>query len=681
MRRYPIYLQDENYSCGAYSIYMILKYFHIKDEVDHIKALCRLDHHGISMQGLIECLKYYHIEAKGYETDLETLTAHMRYPCILHTHHENRSHYMVLYRYKAPYFICGDPANGLVRYTLAELGQLYRNRAIVIQIVGHPPHTAALSFYQYAWQQIKLRRSFIIKIMGISSFLSLLTLIMNTYFKYLMDMLNDNVNTSLVNVLSIGVLFVLLQKAFCQKIKNDWMIQCEQQLQTDIIYSTLDHLLLLPMDYTERYLPQESLNKLQTLFELPQYLVECVESLCVDAIQIILFFVVLYWVAPPLLTGIGMIFILVMGLSYLILKRLNKKDKQILVDHQYLMTLSHHYLMHAQNYSLFRLETVEKQNRESFFIHYLQHFKEKKRDLSYYQIIVNVLLQFMSILLFYQGYGLIRSNQLTIGELMLAYTLVSYLVDPLFRAIQLIIQGKRMEMVFERYKTLNIENKEGQETIQGPINTVAFDHVSFAFGYRTPIFAHQDEVFSHHLQVVGDNGSGKTTFLKLITGQLKGYRGSIKLNQAELKNIPEKELKEKICFLNGEPFIADINVLQFLTEGIDQSALYKLMGNFYLTELYPLLTCSLDGQGQGLSQGQLQLVAFVRVILLDYEMYVFDEAFSHMSDSLKQKVKQILESENFKNKLILVVDHQTNIVSNSESCVIISKGSIHIGAK
>ena len=133
--------------------------------------------------------------------------------------------------------------------------------------------------------------------------------------------------------------------------------------------------------------------------------------------------------------------------------------------------------------------------------------------------------------------------------------------------------------------------------------------------------------------------------------------------------------------MNGEPFIADINVLQFLTEGIDQSALYKLMGNFYLTELYPLLTCSLDGQGQGLSQGQLQLVAFVRVILLDYEMYVFDEAFSHMSDSLKQKVKQILESENFKNKLILVVDHQTNIVSNSESCVIISKGSIHIGAK
>ena len=112
MKRYPIYLQDENYSCGAYSIYMILKYFHIDDEVDHIKALCRLDHHGISMQGLIECLKYYHIEAKGYETDLETLKMHLRYPCILHTYHENRSHYIVLYRYKAPYFICGDPAEG-----------------------------------------------------------------------------------------------------------------------------------------------------------------------------------------------------------------------------------------------------------------------------------------------------------------------------------------------------------------------------------------------------------------------------------------------------------------------------------------------------------------------------------------------------------------------------------------
>ncbi|MFQ9921887.1 MAG: cysteine peptidase family C39 domain-containing protein [Beduini sp.] len=681
MKKYPIYLQDENYSCGAYSIYMILKYFHIDDEVDHIKALCRLDHHGISMQGLIECLKYYHIEAKGYETDLETLKMHLRYPCILHTYHENRSHYIVLYRYKAPYFICGDPAEGLVRYTLAELGQLYQNRAIIIQIVGQPPQTAALSFYQYAWQKMKQMRFFIMKIMAISSLLSLFTLIMNTYFKYLMDMLNENMNTSFVNVLSIGVLFVLILKAFCQKIKNDWMITFEQQLQTSFVYSTIDHLLSLPMDYKERYLPQESLNKLQTLFELPQYLIECVESLCVDAIQIILFFAALYWLAPALLKGIGIILILVTGLSYFILKRLHKKDKQSLVDNQYLMTLAHHYLMHDKDYSVFKLESEEQQNRESFFTEYLKHFKEKKSDLSHYQIIVNVLLQFMSILLFYQGYGFIRSNRLTIGELMLAYTLVSYLVDPLFRAIQLIIQGKRMGMIFERYKTLNIKNNEGQETIQGPINTVAFDHVSFAFGYRNPIFEHQDEVFSHHLQVIGDNGSGKTTFLKLITGQLKDYRGSIKLNQAELRHISEKELKEKICFLNGEPFIASINVLQFLTEGIDQSVLYKLMGKFYLTELYPLLTCSLDGQGQGLSQGQLQLIAFVRVILLDYEMYVFDEAFSHMSDSLKQKVKQILESENFKNKLILVVDHQTNIVSNSESCVIISKGSIHIGAK
>lgn len=681
MRRYPISLQDENYSCGAYSISMILKYFHIEDEMDHIKSLCRLDPRGISMLGLIECLKYYHIEAKGFETDLVTLAEHLRYPCILLTHHDHMAHYMVLYRFRSPYFICGDPADGLVRYTLAELGQLYQNKAIVIQAVGQPPKTTYLSFHQYTWQQMKQVKPFLLKIIGLSFLLSFFTLVVNTYFKYLMDMLNETVNPTLLNVLSIGVILVLIQKGTCQKIKNDLMIRFEQCLQTEFLFSTVDHLLSLPLDYQERYLSQESLNKLQTLFELPQYFIQWIESLCIDLLQIALFIFALYMLTPKLLTGIITILLGVVVLSYFILKRLDKKDKQMLIDNQELMTISHHYLSHNQSYSTFKLEKLEKENRRALFFQYQQHFQEKKTDLSHYQIAVNFLLQLMSILLFYQGYGLIRLGQLTIGELMLAYTLVSYLVDPLFRWVQLVIQSKRMAMIYERYKTLNLENKEGTETIQGPINTVAFDHVSFAFGYRSPLFEHQNEVFCHHLQVFGNNGSGKTTFLKLITGQLKNYRGSIKINQAELRNIAEEELKEKICFLNGEPFIANMNVLQFLIEGMNQAHLYKIMGRFNLIELYPLLSCSLDGQGQGLSQGQLQLVAFIRVILLDYEMYVFDEAFSHMSEELKLKVKQILESEHLKNKLILVVDHQTNIVSNSESCVIINKGSIHIGVR
>lgn len=681
MKKYPIYLQDENNSCGAYSIAMILKYFHIEDEIDNIKALCRLDHQGISMQGLIECFKYYHIEAKGFEVDLDTLINHLRYPCILLTHNKNLSHYIVLYRYKAPYFICGDPANGLIRYTKAELGQLYQNKAVMIQILGQPPKTSMYSFYKYLYMEALNMKSDIMKIAGISSILSLFTLLINTYFKTIMDMIHSKLDFSFLNVLSIGMIFILIQRSICQKIKNEQLITFEQKFQHQFIYSTMDHLLKLPLHYKERYLPQDSLNKLQTLFELPQYLIECIESVCIDSIQIVLFLVVLYIVSPTLLGLICVILVIVMLLSYVILSRLNKQDKQLLVDHQHLMSVSHHYLMHQQDFSNFKLNSIEENRRENLFIQFQEHFKSKKEDLSHYQIIVNILLQFMSILLFYKGYYLISEKSLTIGELMFAYTLVSYLVEPLFRMIQLVLQGKRMEMLYERFKTLNLTHQTKNEMIEGPINTIAFDNMSFAFGYRQPVFEHQNEVFSHHLQVTGDNGSGKTTFLKLITGQLKDYRGSIKINQTELKHISEEELQDKICFLSGEPFIASMNVLQFLIEGIDQSVFYKFISRYQLSDIYSLLNCSLDGQGQGLSQGQLQWIAFIRVMLLDYEMYVFDEAFSHMSDHLKQKVKMILESESFKHKLLFVVDHQTNIFSNSQSCVIIEKGSIHIGAK
>lgn len=49
MRKYPIYKQDNHYSCGAYCIKMILKYHHLDIKTKEIKERCRLTSEGISV--------------------------------------------------------------------------------------------------------------------------------------------------------------------------------------------------------------------------------------------------------------------------------------------------------------------------------------------------------------------------------------------------------------------------------------------------------------------------------------------------------------------------------------------------------------------------------------------------------------------------------------------------------
>lgn len=53
MHKYPIELQDEEKSCGAYCIDMILKYYHFYDEIKNIKKKARLNQNGISIRGMI----------------------------------------------------------------------------------------------------------------------------------------------------------------------------------------------------------------------------------------------------------------------------------------------------------------------------------------------------------------------------------------------------------------------------------------------------------------------------------------------------------------------------------------------------------------------------------------------------------------------------------------------------
>ena len=61
MQKYPVFIQDEEMACGAYCILMLLKYYGYDEEVKEVKKKARLNQNGISIKGIIECLKEYQV--------------------------------------------------------------------------------------------------------------------------------------------------------------------------------------------------------------------------------------------------------------------------------------------------------------------------------------------------------------------------------------------------------------------------------------------------------------------------------------------------------------------------------------------------------------------------------------------------------------------------------------------
>lgn len=70
MLKYPIFLQDNENSCGAYCIKMLLSFYKRDDEIKNIKKRCRLTKEGVTVYGLIQVLKEYHLEAKRINVSL-----------------------------------------------------------------------------------------------------------------------------------------------------------------------------------------------------------------------------------------------------------------------------------------------------------------------------------------------------------------------------------------------------------------------------------------------------------------------------------------------------------------------------------------------------------------------------------------------------------------------------------
>ena len=66
MLKYPIFLQDNENSCGAYCIKMLLSFYKRDDEIKNIKKRCRLTKEGITVYGLIQVLKRINVSLNIY---------------------------------------------------------------------------------------------------------------------------------------------------------------------------------------------------------------------------------------------------------------------------------------------------------------------------------------------------------------------------------------------------------------------------------------------------------------------------------------------------------------------------------------------------------------------------------------------------------------------------------------
>ena len=177
----------------------------------------------------------------------------------------------------------------------------------------------------------------------------------------------------------------------------------------------------------------------------------------------------------------------------------------------------------------------------------------------------------------------------------------------------------------------------------------------------------------------GDNGSGKSTLAYLLEGNDSHYRGEVLINNKPLKDINQDSLKKftTVCLV-----FASLVIVSFIPGSIkevlnceDEKRILHVLLSLTGERLIELGDSPITSQGLPLSLGEQQILSLARALLCDGDIYILDEALSHLSFERKEIIIQTL-FETYQEKLFMVISHDKKIMNMGYDYVIMDKGKI-----
>jgi ATP-binding cassette subfamily B protein/ATP-binding cassette subfamily C protein len=252
----------------------------------------------------------------------------------------------------------------------------------------------------------------------------------------------------------------------------------------------------------------------------------------------------------------------------------------------------------------------------------------------------------------------------------------------------------------------------GQQRLSAGALGVTFEHVTFAYDHDT-----NDEIsdksgqtsdsdaagreaavrelvlddVSFHLPpgqilgLLGRTGSGKTTVSRLLVRFIDPIRGVVRLGNdlappLDIREVSLFSLRERVSLVTQEVQLFQASLrdnITFFDNTVSDERLLAVIEQLGLTEWLGRLPHGLDTSvaTDGLSAGEAQLVAVMRVFLQDPGLVILDEASSRL-DPFTERMLQRAMSNLLKGRSGIIIAHRLQTIELAHKLLILSQGRV-----
>ena len=223
-----------------------------------------------------------------------------------------------------------------------------------------------------------------------------------------------------------------------------------------------------------------------------------------------------------------------------------------------------------------------------------------------------------------------------------------------------------------------------REAIEG-----GFEFREVQFGYDEDV-AHVLDISGVLLKpgqkvaVLGANGSGKSTFLKVLSGLYAPNKGRVMLDGTDMNQIEPRDLRRQIGYLGQ-----DVRLFTgTLRENLNLTLLERSDERFFealdFVGLGPFVRCHPKGLdleirdgSHGLSQGQRQSIGWARLWLQDPKVCLLDEPTAALDQTLEKTLVSRLEQW-LEGRTAVIATHRMPILQLTERTIILQNGRLAV---